>query len=192
MAATEVEIVVSGPDPRGRWRWRLKDGSGGYSTAPADLVDHEWENGAVLRRVVERAPGGHRLIGRVQQDDPEPALLMLNGVPFELPPESELEPGTVVVARVPFSNHPGEHDAGTVAKRRPVAVVSVGLHTVVVRALYSRNTEARGSQLLDPDQAGLRHESIIHDDETVLALTDIGGIIGRLSARDRRRLGLDI
>lgn len=98
MAATLVEIVVSGPDPEGRWHWRLKDGSGGYSTAPADLVDPEWENGAVLLRPVQRTPGGHRLVAPVRSVEPEPAPLLLNGEPFEPPPDRDLEPGTVVIA----------------------------------------------------------------------------------------------
>ena len=192
MAATLVEIVVSGPDPEGRWHWRLKDGSGGYSTAPADLVDPEWENGAVLPRPVQRTPGGHRLVAPVRSVEPEPAPLLLNGEPFEPPPDRDLEPGTVVIARVRFTDRPGGTDAGTEAKRRPVAIVSVGPHTVTVRAVFSHNTQDRGSRLLDGGIAGLRPDSIVDDAETVVALADIGGIIGYLSTRDRRRLGLDI
>jgi hypothetical protein len=45
---------------------------------------------------------------------------------------------------------------------------------------------------MDGGIAGLRPDSIVDDAETVVALADIGGIIGYLSTRDRRRLGLDI
>ena len=63
---------------------------------------------------------------------------------------------------------------------------------MTVRAVFSHNTQGRGSRLLDGGIAGLRPDSIVDDAETVVALADIGGIIGYLSTRDRRRLGLDI
>ena len=61
---------------------------------------------------------------------------------------------------------------------------------VSVRAVYSRNTEGRGTRLLDPEAAGLKRGAVIAHDETPVALPEVGRPFGVLTETDSRRLGI--
>jgi len=191
MAIRTVEIVVSGPDRGGHRHWRHHDGTEGYHQVPDGLVDPDWPPGTVVTARVDHQPAGPVIVGigddGTQPPPAEPTIL-LNGEPYELPPDRDLEPGVVITARVRFSNRAGASDEGTEAKWRPAVVVDVGPWTLSVRGVFSQNTEGRGQRLRDWAEAGLHHGSVVEDDETIVSLDDVGEVLGRLSEADRRRL----
>ena len=191
MTAERIEAgVVSGPDSRGRWHWRPMKGGESQPLDP-DWVDPDWRSGQTVEMRVRRTFKGVKVIGPAADpagsgsgpDDP----VLLNGVPLNLPPSRELEPGAVVIAPIPFSaRDPG--DPGRESKRRPAVVMRVEDEVVVVRAVYSRNTEGRGRRLRDPGPAGLAPGSALSHDDTLVARTDIGTPWGFLSPADRHLL----
>mgnify|MGYP001584522139 CR=1 FL=1 len=200
MATKAVEIVVSGPDPRGIWHWRHHDGTEGYHEVPDELADADWTSGTVITARVESRPGGPVIVAigdrtdvRIDghSDGPNGAPpLLVNGEPFEVPLGSDLEVGMVVTAQVRFTNRSGSQDGGPVAKRRPAVVVDLESLTVSVRPVFSQNSEGRGQRLHDWKEAGLSHRSVVGHAEAIVSRHDVGEPIGRLSDADRRRLGL--
>mgnify|MGYP000846403563 FL=1 len=192
MGARPTKIVVSGPNPRGLWHWRHHDGTEGYHEVPAGLADPDWKSGTVVTARVTHHHGGPIIvaIGNSSVDQPGDApTLLVNGEPFEVSAERELEPGVVVTAVVRYRQNAGAQDGESEAKRRPAVVVDVGPLTVSVRGVFSRNTEGRGQRLRDWQEAGLHSGSVIEHDETIVSRGDVGEVIGRLSDVDRQRLG---
>ena len=191
MTAERIEAgVVSGPDPRGRWHWRPMKGGESQPLDP-DWVDPDWRSGQTVEMRVRRTFKGVEVIGPaadpaesgIDPDDP----VLLNGEPLKLPPSRDLEPGAVVSAEIPFSAR-DPADPERESKWRPVVVVRVEDEVVVVRAVYSRNTEGRGRRLQDPGQAGLAPGSALSHDDTLVARTEIGTPWGFLSPADRHLL----
>lgn len=193
MAVRTTKIVVSGPDPRGLWHWRHYDGTEGYHEVAAGLADPDWTAGTVVSARVDYRPGGPIMVAARdcsgQQSGDTPTLLV-NGEPFEVPTERDVESGAVVIALLRYSHRAGAQDGGSEAKRRPAVVVNVGPLTVSVRGVFSQNTEGRGQRLHDWQEAGIHQESVIEHDETIVSRDDVGEVIGWLSDVDRRRLGL--
>ncbi len=188
-----TEIVVSGPDHRGHWHWRHLDSTEGFHEVPTEVVDPDWTSGTVVTARVDHRPGGPVILTVGDPSDDEAAdvpTILVNGEPFEAPADRDLEPGVVVTARVRFGSRADARDDRSEAKWRPAVVVHVGPLTVSVRGVFSQNTEGRGQRLLDWEEAGLHHGSVIENDETIVALDDVGEVVGRLSDADRRRLGL--
>lgn len=187
MTAARIETgVVSGPDQRGRWHWRPTKG-GESQPLDSDWVDPDWYSGQMVEMRVRRTFKGVEVIGPATEwaeesaafDDP----VLLNGQPLNLPPSRELEPGAVVIAPIPYSaRDPG--DPGRELKRRPVVLVRVEEEVVVVRAVYSRNTEGRGRRLQDPVPAGLAPGSALSHDDTLVAKTEISTPQSFLSPAD--------
>ena len=190
MTTERIEAgVVSGPDPRGVWYWRPPKGES--QPLDPDWVDPDWRSGQTVEMRVRQTFKGVEIIGPatdpagsgIDPDDP----VLLNGEPLKLPPSRDLEPGAVVSAEIPFSaRDPG--DPGRESKRRPAVVVRVEDDAVVVRAVYSRNTEGRGRRLQDPVAAGLAPGSALSHDDTLVAKTEIGTPWGSLSPADRHLL----
>ena len=190
MTAERIEAgVVSGPDPRGRWHWRPEKGES--QPLDPDWVDPDWRSGQTVEMRVRRTFKGVEVIGpaadpagsRSGPDDP----ILLNGQPLNLPPSRDLEPGAVVIAEIPFSaRDPGDPEREF--KRRPAVVVRAEDEVVVVRAVYSRNTEGRGRRLQDPGPAGLAPGSALSHDDTLVARTEVGTPWGFLSPADRHLL----
>ena len=192
MASKTIEVVVSGPSPTtGAWHWRPVDGSEGFYSVPAEIVDPEWTNGATVKVRVDDHPGGPLIVGVALEPSSDDFVgVLVNGRPFEFPDDRDLEPGAVVSARISFSRRPGLHDAGLESKVRPAVVASVGEGFLVVRAVYSSNTEARGRRLDDWQAAGLDNGSVVADEESLVSDEHVHGRIGLLTPRDRRRLGI--
>lgn len=181
--------VVSGPDPRGRWHWRPEKGES--RPLDPDWVDPDWRSGQTVEMRVRRTFKGVEVIGPAADpagsgsglDDP----ILLNGQPLDLPPSRDLEPGAVVSAEIPFSARDSA-DPERESKRRPAVVVRADDDVVVVRAVYSRNTEGRGRRLQDPGPAGLAPGSALSHDDTLVSRTEIGTPWGFLSPADRHLL----
>ena len=191
MTAGRIEAgVVSGPDSRGRWHWRPMKGGESQPLDP-DWIDPDWRSGQTVEMRVRRTFKGVEVVGPAADpagsesgpDDP----VLLNGEPLNLPPSRDLEPGAVVSAEIPFSAR-DPADPERESKWRPVVVVRVEDEVVVVRAVYSRNTEGRGRRLQDPEQAGLAPGSALSHDDTLVAKTEIGTPWGSLSPADRHLL----
>lgn len=182
--------VVSGPDPRGHWHWRPMKGGESRPLDP-DWVDPDWRSGQTVEMQVRRTFKGVEVIGPAADpagsgsspDDP----VLLNGQPLDLPPSRDLEPGTVVIAAIPFSAR-DPADPERESKRRPVVVVRVEDEVVVVRAVYSRNTEGRGRRLQDPGPAGLASGSALSHDDTLVARTKVSAPQGFPTSADRHLL----
>lgn len=187
MTAERIEAgVVSGPDRWGRWHWRPTKGGESQPFDP-DWVDPGWRSGQTVEMRVRRTFRGVEVIGPVTNPAEESAAIddpvLLNGQPLNLPPNRELEPGAVVIAPIPYSaRDPG--DPGRELKRRPAVVVRAEDEIVVVRAVYSRNTEGRGRRLQDPVTAGLAPGSALSHDDTLVARTEISAPQSFLSPAD--------
>ena len=186
MTAEQIEAgVVSGPDRLGRWHWRpMKDGES--QPLDPDWVDPGWRSGQKVEMRVRRTFKGVEVIGPATDPAEESAAfdpVLLNGQPLNLPPSRDLEPGVVVIAPIPYSaRDPG--DPGREEKRRPAVVVRAEEEVVVVRAVYSRNTEGRGRRLQDPVPAGLAPGSALSHDDTLVARTEVSAPQSPLSPVD--------
>jgi hypothetical protein len=192
MGVRPTKIVVSGPDPGGLWHWRHHDGTEGYHEVPAGLADPDWTAGTVVTARVDHRHGGPIIVAigdRSGDQSGDAPTLLVNGEPFEVPTERDLEPGAVVIALVRYSHRAGAQDEESEAKRRPAVVVDVGPLTISVRGAFSQNTEGRGQRLRDWEEAGLHRGSVIEHDETIVSRDDVDEVIGRLSDVDKRRLG---
>lgn len=176
MTAERIEAgVVSGPDRLGRWHWRPTKGGESQPLDP-DWVDPDWRNGQKVEMRVRRTFKGVEVIGPAIDPAEESAApddpVLLNGQPLKLPPSRDLEPGVVVIAPIPYSaRDPGDPEREE--KRRPAVVVRAEDEVVVVRAVYSRNTEGRGRRLQDPVPAGLAPGSALSHDDTLVSRTEI-------------------
>ena len=190
MAERTLEAVVSGPDSKGQWHWRPLDGAGGTQPLQSDLVSPLWESGEIVELRLKRNTGIWQVVEIAGPAIEPEALLLLNGEPVEFGPDDRLHPGTVVIAEIPFGNPGDGSDPNRTSKRRPAVVASVGDGFVSVRAVYSRNTEGRGTRLLDPEAAGLKRGAVIAHDETPVALPEVGRPFGVLTETDSRRLGI--
>lgn len=186
----EAGVVSGRPDSRDRWHWRPMKGGESRPLDP-DWVDPDWRSGQTVEMRVRRTFKGVEVIGPAADpagsgSDPDDPVL-LNGEPLNLPPSRDLEPGAVVIAEIPFSAR-DPADPERESKRRPVVVMRVEDEVVVVRAVYSRNTEGRGRRLQDPGPAGLAPGSALSHDDTLVARTKIGTPWGSLSPADRHLL----
>ena len=188
MAERTLEAVVSGPDSKGQWHWRPLDGAGGTQPLQSDLVSPLWESGEIVELRLKRNTGIWQVVEIAGPAIEPEALLLLNGEPVEFGPDDRLHPGTVVIAEIPFGNPGDGGDPSRTSKRRPTVVASVGDGFVSVRAVYSRNTEGRGTRLLDPEAAGLKPGAVIAHDETHVPLLEVSRPTGVLAEADRRRL----
>ena len=188
MAERTLEAVVSGPDSKGQWHWRPLDGAGGTQPLQSDLVSPLWESGEIVELRVKRNAGIWQVVGIAEPAIEPEALLLLNGEPVEFGPDDRLHPGTVVIAEIPFGNPEDGSNPSRTSKRRPAVVAAVEDGFVIVRAVYSRNTEDRGTRLLDPEAAGLKRGAVIARDETPVPRQEVSRPTGVLTEADRRRL----
>ena len=119
--------------------------------------------------------------GSRPETDPPPTP---NWATVDPVPRNRLLPGTVVWAHVDFVDGTGE-------KARPVVVIDVRGHDVVV---LPGTTSARRHHLADHfevedrDSAGLRHPTGFCTRPRVVARIDVTSICGELADDDRRRL----
>lgn len=191
MTAAQIEAgVVSGPDRLGRWHWRPMKGGESQPLDP-DWVDPDWRSGQTVKMRVRRTFKGVEVIGPATDPAEESAApddpVLLNGQPLIRLPSRDLEPGAVVIAPIPYSaRDPG--DPGREEKRRPAVVVRAEDEVVVVRAVYSRNTEGRGRRLQDPVPAGLAPGSALSHDDTLVSRTEISVPQSSLSPVDMHLL----
>ena len=149
-----------------------------------------WRSADNVRLRIRKVIPGIEILGPDETGlNQEPPGILLNGEPLELPETPDVEPGVVVVAEVPYSRVDPTVPEAT-AKYRPVVVTKVYPGHVVVRPVYSKNTEGRGQRLREPVQAGLNPGAVVANDEEILSLDKIGAPKGRLIAVDRRLVGL--
>ena len=190
MAEEVVEGVLSGPNPTGEWHWRPLDGTSASVPVPPALVDASWASADKVRLRVRRATSGIEILGLDETGlNQEPPGVLLNGEPLDLPETPGLEPGVVVVAEVPYSRvDPGDPEA--TAKFRPVVVTQVHPSHLVIRSIYSKNTEGHGQRLNEPERAGLKAGAVVASEDVVISLDKVGASKGRLTAPDRRLVGL--
>ena len=192
MTGQVVEGVLSGPSPNGQWHWRPLDGTGTSTPVPPALVDPLWTSADKVRLRVRNTFSGIEILGSDETSlNQEPAGVLLNGEPLELPETPDVEPGVVVVAEVPYSRVDPTVPEAT-AKYRPVVVTKVYPGHVVVRPVYSKNTEGHGQRLREPVQAGLNPGAVVANDEEIISLDKIGAPKGRLMEVDRRLVGLPV
>lgn len=132
----------------------------------------------------------------------DPMPLLVNGVPLTVgdPPAPTPAPrkrtvtvGDVRPAKVPFSAFStADRDRGSVDKLRPSVVVAIEDDHVAVQAIFGTNSAVRrsgsGIRLRDWRQTGLRKSSVVTQEVTWVAPSDVGELIGTLSERDRRRV----
>ena len=190
MAEEVVEGVLSGPNPTGEWHWRPLDGASSSVPVPPDLVDPSWASADNVRLRIRKSVSRIEILG-ADETDPgqESSGVLLNGEPLDLPETPEVEPGVVVVAEVPYSGvDPGDPEAMT--KFRPVVVTQVHPGYLVVRPIYSKNAEGQGQRLSEPERAGLNAGSVVAGGDVVVSLDKDGALMGRLTAPDRRLVGL--
>jgi len=185
-----VEGVLSGPSPNGQWHWRPLDGTGASIPVPPALVDPLWTSADKVRLRTRNTFSGIEILGSDETSlNQEPAGVLLNGEPLELPETPDVEPGVVVVAEVPYSQADPTAPEATV-KHRPVVVMKMHPGYVVVRPIYSKNTEGHGQRLREPEHAGLKPGAVVANDEEIISLDKIGAPKGRLMEVDRRLVGL--
>ena len=190
MTGQVVEGVLSGPSPNGQWHWRPLDGTGSSIPVPPALVDPLWTSADKVRLRTRNTFSGIEILGPDETGlNQEPPGILLNGEPLELPETPDVEPGVVVVAEVPYSRVDPTVPKAT-AKYRPVVVTKVHPGHVVVRPIYSKNTEGHGQRLREPVLAGLKPGAVVANDEEIISLDKIGAPKGRLMEVDRRLVGL--
>ena len=190
MAEQVVEGVLSGPSPNGKWHWRPLDGTSASVPVPPALVDPLWTSAGNVRLRIRKAISGIEILGSDETDlDQEPPGVLLNGEPLDLPETPDVEPGVVVVAEVPYSR--ADHgDPEATAKFRPVVVTQAHPDYLVVRPIYSKNIEGQCQRLNEPERAGLNAGAVVASEDVVISLDKVGGPRGRLTAPDRRLVGL--
>ena len=192
MTGQVVEGVLSGPSPNGQWHWRPLDGTGTSTPVPPALVDPLWTSADKVRLRVRNTFSGIEILGSDETSlNQEPAGVLLNGESLELPETPDVEPGVVVVAEVPYSQADPTAPEATV-KHRPVVVMKMHPGYVVVRPIYSKNTEGHGQRLREPEHAGLKPGAVVANDEEIISLDKIGAPKGRLMEVDRRLVGLPV
>ena len=190
MIGQVVEGVLSGPNPNGQWHWRPLDGTGTSIPVPPALVDPLWTSADKVRLRIRNTFSGIEILGSDETSlNQEPAGVLLNGEPLELPETPDVEPGVVVVAEVPYGRADPTVPEAT-AKYRPVVVTKVYPGHVVVRPIYSKNAEGHGQRLREPVHAGLKPGAVVANDEEIISLDKIGAPKGRLMEVDRRLVGL--
>ena len=192
MTEQVVEGVLSGPSPNGQWHWRPLDGTGSSIPVPPALVDPLWTSADNVRLRIRKAISGIQILGPDETGlNQEPPGILLNGEPLELPETPDVEPGVVVVAKVPYGRADPTVPEAT-AKYRPVVVTKVYPGHVVVRPIYSKNAEGHGQRLREPVHAGLKPGAVVANDEEIISLDKIGVPKGRLTEVDRRLVGLPV
>ena len=190
MTGQVVEGVLSGPSPNGQWHWRPLHGTSTSVPVPPALVDPSWTSADKVRLRIRNTFSGIEILGSDETSlNQEPPGVLLNGEPLELQETPDVEPGAVVVAEVPYSRA-DPTDPEATAKYRPVIVTKVYLGHVVVRPIYSKNTEGHGQHLREPVHAGPNPGAVVANDEEIISLDKIGARKGRLMAVDRRLVGL--
>jgi hypothetical protein len=149
-----------------------------------------WRGADNVRLRIRKTISGIEILGPDEIGlNKEPPGVLLNGEPLELPETPDVEPGVVVFAEVPYSRADPTAPE-TTAKYRPVVVTKVYPEHVVVRPVYSKNTEGHGQRLKAPVQAGLKPGAVVANDEEIVSLDKIGARKGRLMAVDRQLVGL--
>lgn len=128
------------------------------------------------------------------------APVLVNGRPFSGgsdPGDLHLGVGDVRTAFVRFtSNRTGERDRGREGKRRPVVVVAIDdeAGTAQVCPIHGTNSVVRtsggGRRLLGWQELGLRKSSVVAARRVIVPIEHLGDLIGRLSSKDRCRLGM--
>ena len=192
MTEQVVAGVLSGPSPDGQWHWRPLDGTSTSVPVPPALVDPLWRSADNVRLRIRKAISGIQILGPEETGlNQEPPGILLNGEPLELPETPDVEPGVVVVAKVPYGRADPTVPEAT-AKYRPVVVTKVYPGHVVVRPIYSKNAEGHGQRLREPVQAGLKSGAVVANDEEIISLDKIGVPKGRLTEVDRRLVGLPV
>ena len=192
MTEQVVAGVLSGPSPNGQWHWRPLDGTSTSVPVPPALVDPLWTSADNVRLRVRKAISGIQILGPEETGlNQEPPGILLNGEPLELPETPDVEPGVVVVAKVPYGRADPTVPEAT-AKYRPVVVTKVYPGHVVVRPIYSKNAEGHGQRLREPVHAGLKPGAVVANDEEIISLDKIGVPKGRLTEVDRRLVGLPV
>jgi len=187
-----VAGVLSGPSPNGQWHWRPLDGTSTSVPVPPALVDPLWTSADNVRLRIRKAISGIQILGPEETGlNQEPPGILLNGEPLELPETPDVEPGVVVVAKVPYGRADPTVPEAT-AKYRPVVVTKVYPGHVVVRPIYSKNAEGHGQRLREPVHAGLKPGAVVANDEEIISLDKIGVPKGRLTEVDRRLVGLPV
>ncbi len=190
MTEQVVAGVLSGPSPNGQWHWRPLDGTSTSVPVPPALVDPLWTSADNVRLRIRKAISGIQILGPDETGlNQEPPGILLNGEPLELPETPDVEPGVVVVAKVPYGRADPTVPEAT-AKYRPVVVTKVYPGHVVVRPIYSKNAEGHGQRLREPVHAGLKPGAVVANDEEIISLDKIGVPKGRLMEVDRRLVGL--
>lgn len=127
------------------------------------------------------------------------AGVLVDGVAHEVesvgPTRSPLEPGAVrSVFQAMDGRSTAARDAGTSEKARPAVVVAhdPGSAHVEVAFVYGTNSAVKrsgaGRRIRDWRVTGLRKPSVVSSAVETVAVTDLGPLIGYLSADDRRRL----
>jgi len=183
---TRVEkIVVSGPGPDGTWYWRPHDGSGDTKAVDTPLIDSDWTSGDIVEMRVKREMGRIELVGMPADPEVKEASILLNGEPLNLPEGSEITIGDVVYAMVRFGRAEDRVNRDHAGKRRPAVVVGIEGDHLVVRSIFSRNTEGRGQRLLQPEAAGLSTNSIIGHAEDLIGMSAVTSRVGELADADR-------
>ena len=192
MTEQVVAGVLSGPSPNGQWHWRPLDGTSTSVPVPPALVDPLWTSADNVRLRIRKAISGIQILGPEETGlNQEPPGILLNGEPLELPETPDVEPGVVVVAKVPYGRADPTVPEAT-AKYRPVVVTKVYPGHVVVRPIYSKNAEGHGQRLREPVHAGLKPGAVVANDEEIISLDKIGVPKGRLTEVDRRLVGLPV
>jgi hypothetical protein len=149
-----------------------------------------WRDADNVRLRIRKTISGIEILGPDEIGlNQEPPSILLNGEPLELPETSDVEPGVIVVAEVPYSRVDPTAPEAT-AKYRPVVVTKVYPGHVVVRPIYSKNAEGHGQRLREPVHAGLKPGAVVANDEEIISLDKIGAPRGRLMEVDRRLVGL--
>lgn len=179
------KVVVSGPGPDGKWFWRPVDGPGDTQTVDTSIVDTEWVSADVVEMRVRREMGRLELVGPPVEPEVEEASILLNGVPLDLPEGDEIEPGDVLYAVIRFGRPADRVDRDRIGKRRPVVVVGIEGSHLIVRPIFSRNTQGRGQRLLEPLAASLSTRSIIGHDDELITRRAATGKVGELADADR-------
>ncbi len=139
----------------------------------------------VVEMCVRREMGRIELVGLPVEPEVEEAFILVNGVPLDLPEDDEIEPGDVLYAAVRFGRPADRVDRDRIGKRRPVVVVGIEGDHLIVRPIFSRNTEGRGQRLREPFAAGLSTKSIIGNDEELITRRAVTGKVGELADKDR-------
>jgi len=163
-----------------------------------ETVVVEVDTSVSLARVVRVVGAQSSVSVEPPEEVSDAPTVLVNGRPLPVSKEEQpVRPGDLRTAWIPFtSERTSERDRGRTGKVRPVVVVAVDHRsaTAEVCPVHGANSAVRrggsGRRLVGWRELGLQKASVVSGGVVLVAVGEIGDLIGQLGPEDRRRLGI--